>query len=163
MSKKSKKTKVVTLNGKKFDVIYREHDARSTTTRDLLNLFVIHTMDSYVLIPHKEFPVRNTITIQVADHIQCSVLGDVNCSKHKIQPLLNRINLEHLGEDVNKIDSIAINLHVNDANDPKKVIQTTTIWIKVLLRSLRISSCLSPKRTRKRRRIRNKISIPSSQ
>lgn len=130
MSKKSKKTKVVTLNGKKFDVIYREHDARSTTTRDLLNLFVIHTMDSYVLIPHKEFPVRNTITIQVADHIQCSVLGDVNCSKHKIQPLLNRINLGHLGEDVNKIDSIAINLHVNDANDPKKVIQTTTIWIK---------------------------------
>ena len=130
MSKKSKKTKVVTLNGKKFDVIYREHVARSTTTRDLLNLFVIHTMDSYALIPHKEFPVRNTITIQVADHIQCSVLGDVNCSKHKLQPLLNRINLEHLGEDINKIDSIAINLHVNDANDPKKVIQTTTIWIK---------------------------------
>lgn len=130
MSKKSKKTKVVTLNGKKFDVIYREHDARSTTTRDLLNLFVIHTMDSYVLIPHKEFPVRNTITIQVADHIRCSVLGDVNCSKHKLQPLLNRINLEHLGEDVNKIDSIAINLHVNNTNDPKEFIQTATTWIK---------------------------------
>lgn len=126
----SKKTKVVTLNGKKFDVIYREHDARSTTTRDLLNLFVIHTMDSYVLIPHKEFPVRNTITIQVADHIRCSVLGDVNCSKHKLQPLLNRINLENLGEDVNKIDSIAINLHVNNTNDPKEFIQTATTWIK---------------------------------
>lgn len=58
------------------------------------------------------------------------MLGDVNCSKHKLQPLLNRINLDRLGEDVTKIDSIAINLHVNDANDPKKVIQTTTIWIK---------------------------------
>ena len=127
---KSKKTKVVTMNGKKYDVIYREHDARSTTTRDLLNLFVIHTMDSYVLIPHKEFPVYNTITVQVTDHIQCSILGDVSSAKHKLQPLLNRINLEHLGEDVDKIDSIAINLHVNDVKDPKKILQTTTIWIK---------------------------------
>lgn len=127
---KSKKTKVVTMNGKKYDVIYREHDARSTTTRDLLNLFVIHTMDSYVLIPHKEFPVHNTITVQVSDHIQCSILGDVNSAKHKLQPLLNRINLDHLKDDVDKIDSIAINLHVNDVKDPKKILQTTTIWIK---------------------------------
>ena len=152
MSKKSKKTKVVTLNGNKFDVIYREHDARSTTTRDLLNLFVIHTMDSYVLIPHKEFPVRNTITIQVADHIRCSVLGDVNCSKHKLQPLLNRINLEHLGEDVNKIDSIAINLHVNNANDPKEFIQTATTWIKGDPKSVEDQLLPEPEKDKKKKK-----------
>lgn len=126
MSKKSKKTKVVTLNGKKFDVIYREHDARSTTTRDLLNMFVIHTMDSYVLIPHKKFPAKNPITVQVTDHIQCSVLGDIKSYKHKLQPLLNRVDFGDMkAED---IDSIAINLHESDPNDPNKIIQIADIW-----------------------------------
>ena len=126
MAKKSKKVKVVTLNGKKYDVIYREHDARSTTTRDLLNMFVIHTMDSYVLIPHKEFPVKNAITIQVADHIQCSVLGDVKSCKHKLQPILDRI--DYVNIEPENIDSIAVNLHDTDPDDPNRVLQTVEIW-----------------------------------
>lgn len=145
---KSKKIKVVTMNGKKYDVIYREHDARSTTTRDLLNLFVIHTMDSYVLIPHKEFPVKNTITIQVTDHIKCSILGDINSAKHKLQPLLNRINFANI--DTDKVDSIAINL--NAAMPDGTVQQTVTVWEKSAPQVLKDELMPEPEKDKKKKK-----------
>lgn len=134
MAKKTKKAKVVEIAGMKYDVIYREHDARSTTTKNLLNLFVIHTMDSYVLIPHKEFPVKNAITVQVTDHIQCSVLGDVDSKHHKLQLLLNRIDMSNdvlaKAFTIGDVISIAINLNPGTNPDNTTSPSNVRVWFR---------------------------------
>lgn len=149
MSKKSKKTKVVTLNGKKYDVIYREHNAWSNAIRDLTNLFTIQTIDSYVLVLHGEFPVKYPITVQVRDTINCSILGDVKSNKHRIQSILNRIDFGEI--DITSLEAININLAESQSGDNKTNVD---IWVRGEDRAADFSSTLKPdeKKTDKKKK-----------